>query len=631
MKDDATVGKGGDATHGVAPCRNARGGVMGARYRAFMAGGIGCCALGVAWGALAGGGRTGALYGVAAGFFLALAGVAVLWGRFVAEYLGFGGKAERVLGGYGVGLIAFHLAALGANSVGGGFFAFDAQGGCRIGGLGVAALWGVVGAVALVGVFALAKARASRDALHRRSLLVLVFCIAMAGTVGLQAVWPPGTVAALGCLAGIGFFHVFAVQEEQAERHAAALGRSLARARTEERVRSQFFSIASHDIRTPLNAILGYAELLRQGIDTPGGREEALDAIRASGTTLLQLVNDVLDLSKMDAGKLVLRPEPVRLSRLADEVFASFRMAADGKGLALVNRTAEVPAVLLDGHRVRQILFNLVGNAVKFTERGSVAVSASLGGEGLEVAVADTGCGIPRDMLEHVLDPFVQVQDPSHAADRAKGSGLGLAICRSMVKAMGGTLEVESEQGRGSVFRIRIPGVAVASEELAVPAAPEPAPAAAELPERVLVVDDSPVNRAVLAAFLKRAGVAEIDHAAEGGEALAKLDAAAREGRPCGFVFTDFWMPDTNGLEFVEKLRADARFRDLPVFAVTADTEARHDPRSRLFTGILHKPLAYGRLLEALAACAPAAETVTSGGAACSGNGAKLPDESAPA
>ena len=627
MTNDTTDVKGGGAAPTVAPCRDARGGVTGVRYRGFLAGGIGCCVLGAVWSVLARGGWTVALYGLAAVFFLALAGVAVLWGRFVAGYLGLGEKAERVLGWYGVGLIAFHLAALGANSVGGGFFAFDAQGECRIGWLGVAALWGVLGAVVMVGVFALAKARASRDALHRRSMLVLVYCIAMAGTVGLQAVWPPSPVAALGCLAGIGFFHVFAVQEEQAERHAAALGRSRARARTEERVRSQFFSIASHDIRTPLNAILGYAELLRHGIDSPEGREEALTAIRASGTTLLQLVNDVLDLSRMDAGQLTLRPEPVRLSRLADEVFASFRMAADGKGLALANRTAEVPAVMLDGHRFRQILFNLVGNAVKFTDRGSVTVSASLGGAELEVAVADTGRGIPRDMLEHVLDPFVQVQDPSHEADRAKGSGLGLAICRSMVKAMGGTLEVESEPGRGSVFRIRIPGVAVAAEEPAAPAAPEPAPAAAELPERVLVVDDSPVNRAVLAAFLKRAGVAAIDHAAEGGEALAKLDAAAREGRPCGFVFTDFWMPDTNGLEFVEKLRADARFRDLPVFAVTGDTEARHDPRSRLFTGILHKPLAYARLMEVLAARSP----VTSGAAACSGNGRTIPDESATA
>lgn len=201
-------------------------------------------------------------------------------------------------------------------------------------------------------------------------------------------------------------------------------------------------------------------------------------------------------------------------------------------------------------------------------------------------------------MLAHILDPFVQVEDSSHMADREKGSGLGLAICRSMVKAMGGELAVESTPGKGSAFRIRLPDVAAAAENPAPAAAPEPAAAPKKLPERVLVVDDSPVNHKVLAAFLKRAGVASVDHAGDGAEALAKLDAALEAGRPHDFVFSDFWMPAMNGLEFVEKLRGDARFGGLPVFAVTADTESRHDARAGLFTGILVKPLTYDKLME---------------------------------
>ena len=377
----------------------------------------------------------------------------------------------------------------------------------------------------------------------------------------------------------------------------AGLEKALARARTAEKSRSMFFSIVSHDIRTPLNAILGYSELLQNGITSKDERDEALDSIRASGTTLLQLVNDVLDLAKMDAGKMTLSPEPVLLSRLTDDVFASFRLAAADKGIKLVNMTAGLPAVLLDAHRFRQILFNLVGNAVKFTERGSVTVSASYDDESLEVAVLDTGCGIPADMLSHVLDPFVQVQDRSHSADRIAGTGLGLSICRSLVKVMGGNISVDSEIGKGTAFRIAIPGVKPA-EESATDGVGDIGDCRKSIPAHVLVVDDSQVNRLVLSAFLKKAGVSSIDHAGDGAEALARLDGGVKEGRPHDFVFSDFWMPNMNGLEFVEKLRGDDRFSGLPVFAVTGDTESRNDPRAGLFTGILLKPLTFNKLME---------------------------------
>ncbi|MBR4664962.1 MAG: response regulator, partial [Lentisphaeria bacterium] len=369
--------------------------------------------------------------------------------------------------------------------------------------------------------------------------------------------------------------------------------------------RSMFFSIVSHDIRTPLNAILGYSELLQNGVKTQSERDEALQSIRESGTTLLQLVNDVLDLAKLDSGKMSLHPEPVLLSKLTDDVFASFRLAAGGKGIELVNWTADVPKVMLDEHRFRQLLFNLIGNAVKFTESGSVTVSASYAGNKLDVAVSDTGCGIPEDMLKRIMDPFVQVQDPSHAADRAGGTGLGLSICRSLVETMGGQLLVESKVGKGSTFRIRIPDIAVCEEKKKPAAAPKPAALPVNRPEHVLIVDDSPVNRAVLAAFLKKAGITSIDQARDGGEAFAKLDSAEKSGQPHDFVLSDLWMPNMNGMELIEKLRGDSRFKDLPVFALTADTEYRRDARNYLFSGILLKPLTYDKLMDVFAAGTP--------------------------
>ena len=433
----------------------------------------------------------------------------------------------------------------------------------------------------------------------RRGYLTL--CGTVIASVAMQVAWPYAPFAVFGCIVGACFFRMLVIQEKQAAKYEADLEKALARARAAEESRNRFFSIVSHDIRTPLNAILGYSEILRHGITSKAEMDEALDSIRASGTTLLQLVNDVLDLAKMDAGKMTLNPEKVSLSMLTDDVFASFRLAAAEKGISLVDRTAGVPAVLVDAHRFRQILFNLVGNAVKFTKTGSVTVSASYADGGLELAVSDTGCGIPQDMLAHVLDPFVQVQDRSHSADRASGTGLGLSICKSMVRLMGGTLDVESELGKGSTFRIAIHGVKEAEagldEETDQAGVAESSSRC--IPKSVLVVDDSSVNRKVLEAHLRRAGVASVDFASDGAEALAKLGAALAAGSPHDFVFSDFWMPVMNGLEFVKKLRGDIRFAGLPVFAVTGDTESLDDAGASLFSGVLFKPLTYERLMNA--------------------------------
>jgi signal transduction histidine kinase len=391
-----------------------------------------------------------------------------MWSRFAINYLSFGKWATRTLMWYGYALLAFNLAALVVNPFCNCFYYFDAQGGYLTGSARDVAFVLLVVFDALIAAFSLAKAVASSDSVRRRSIMVLLSCVTMGVAIVLQVVWPLTPFTALGCLIVNCFFQVFVIQDEQAEKHAAELEKALERARAAEKARSMFFSIVSHDIRTPLNAILGYSELLQKDATSQAERDVALKSISASGTTLLQLVNDVLDLAKMDAGKMTLQPEPVLLNQLTDEVFSSFWRAADEKGIKLVNRTEDVPTVMIDGHRFRQILFNLIGNAVKFTKRGSVTVSASYAGGTLDVSVSDTGCGIAADMLTHILDPFVQVQDPTHVADRAGGTGLGLSICKRLVDAMGGELYVESELGKGSTFRARIPGVAVAACEVGV-------------------------------------------------------------------------------------------------------------------------------------------------------------------
>ena len=589
--------------------------VRGMRYRGFLYGVLAYYVTDATWGVLAGLGWTRVLYVETVLFFLSLVAFVFMWSRFAINYLSFGKWATRTLMWYGYALLAFNLAALAVNPFCNCFYYFDAQGGYLTGSARDVAFVLLVVFDVLIAAFSLAKAIASRDSVRRRSMMVLLSCVTMGVAIVLQVVWPLTPFTALGCLIVNCFFQVFVIQDEQAEKHAAELEQALERARAAEKARSLFFSIVSHDIRTPLNAILGYSELLQNDATSQADRDVALKSISASGTTLLQLVNDVLDLAKIDAGKMTLQPEPVLLNQLTDEVFSSFWRAADEKGIKLVNNTEDVPTVMIDGHRFRQVLFNLIGNAVKFTKRGSVTVSASYAGETLDVSVSDTGCGIAADMLTHILDPFVQVQDPTHAADRAGGTGLGLSICKRLVDAMGGELYVESELGKGSTFRARIPGVAVAACEVGVQSSSSredvkfhsptqnsnsnsPTPAQDFHSCHVLVVDDSPVNQKVLSAFLRKAGIASIDVAGDGAEALSKLDSSAKAGNPYDFVFSDFWMPNMNGLEFIEKLRADSRFGHLPAIAVTADTEFHKDSRFRLFNGVLLKPLTYGKLME---------------------------------
>ena len=433
-------------------------------YSRFLWGVFAYYVVDACWGVLAGLGWTHVLYVDTMLYYIAIAVSVLTWCHFAIVYLDLGKWTSRTLAGFGYALLSLYLVLLAANLFNNCLFHFDAEGHYVAGSIRLMIFYPLVALNIPMAIFALLKTLGSNGHIRRRFLVVFLFCLTMMAAVTLQIVWPLWPYYALGCLLGTCFLHVFLVEDERSEmrkaaieheqtiKHMAELEKALARARAAEKARSMFFSIVSHDIRTPLNAIIGYSELLRHGLDDKTERDEALDSICASGTTLLQLVNDVLDLAKMDAGKIILRPEPVRLDRLTDEVFKSCRLVASQKGIELVNRTAEVPTVMLDGHRFRQILFNLIGNAVKFTERGSVTVMASYSGKRLDVAVADTGCGIEADMLTRVLDPFVQALDPSHSADRAGGTGLGLSICRGLVDVMGGSFTVESEVGKGSTF-----------------------------------------------------------------------------------------------------------------------------------------------------------------------------------
>ncbi|HEX2188161.1 MAG TPA: histidine kinase N-terminal 7TM domain-containing protein [Longimicrobiaceae bacterium] len=312
------------------------------------------------------------------------------------------------------------------------------------------------------------------------------------------------------------------------------------------RTKSQFLANVSHELRTPLSGILGSCEILAEEPGTPAAMVPDLERIRASGYELLRLIDELLDLSKMEAGRIELSPEPFEVSGLVSEVAETVRPLAERQGLALHVATApDAGWVLADRVRLRQVLLNLVANAVKFTESGSVWIEgrcAGAVGEAGEASfrVRDTGIGITPEQMERLFQPFVQA-DPS-TTRRYGGTGLGLAIAERFCRLMGGHISVESEPDAGSAFTVSVPVRRIA-------AAPEPEVAGAGA--SVLVVDDDVTIRDAIARTLRVAGF----RVAVGGtgEDLLRL---VREHAPA-VVTLDAMLPDMTGAEALARLRAE--------------------------------------------------------------------------
>ncbi len=373
--------------------------------------------------------------------------------------------------------------------------------------------------------------------------------------------------------------------------------------------KSEFLTNLSHEIRTPMTAILGFADILLDDDhirSAAPSRIQDLLAIKDNGDYLLDLLDDILDLSKIETGKLVIERRSFNLPDFLAKVMALIRVRASKKGLdlALENRGPVPQTIETDPTRLRQILINLLGNAVKFTEVGGVHLTVRLlevPEPSLELVVVDTGIGMSNEVVKHLFEPFSQA-DPS-SARYFGGAGLGLSLSLRLIKMLGGEITVESQLGRGSTLRLTVPIGSLDKkpriEDLSLVATrglrPLPKKSDNKLAGRFLLAEDNPVNQVLTASILKAAG-AEVT-VVENGQSAVELVLAAESERPFDLVLMDLQMPVVDGYEATRRLREGGYKR--PILALTAHAMSEHRERSLEAgcTGHLTKPIDRDELL----------------------------------
>lgn len=377
-------------------------------------------------------------------------------------------------------------------------------------------------------------------------------------------------------------------------KHAANRANAAAAAAEDHaQAKTRFLAMMSHELRTPLNAVIGFAEFLSREDTDESKKRQYVKGILLSSNALLELINDILDLSKLEAGAMQMRSGACNVSQLLRELPAIFGYRVRKHGVKLVVDApdeSELPVVELSQQGLRQILINLVGNAAKFTDAGEIRIFVRWLGDTntLHMEISDTGRGMSEEKLARLFDPFVQdiASRMNARSGEQKGTGLGLPIVKRMVDAANGTITATSVLGEGTKFVIDIPGLTVVENIPASVRSAEKTMLLAPIPERVLVVDDMAMNRKILGIHLGNLKVKDIRYADNGVQALNVM----KEWLP-DVVMTDMWMPEMDGTQLAEAMRRDRRLAEIPVVAVTADVDVGSTYDMSLFARVIAKPV----------------------------------------
>ena len=398
----------------------------------------------------------------------------------------------------------------------------------------------------------------------------------------------------------------FVIDVSEMKKVEASLRKATAIAELANQSKSEFLANMSHEIRTPLNAILGFSELLKNKKFDSDKYDYYLDGISVAGINLLSLINDILDLSKIEAGRMLINPEPVDILELCEEVFKIFIIKITEKDLKVETKIINnIPiGLILDEIRIRQILFNIVGNAVKFTESGKISIVLSFDKENesrrdLNIAVIDTGIGIPESQVNRIFEPFMQTEGQN--ARKYGGTGLGLPISKRLLEMMNGSIEVESTLGVGTKFHICIRGVNISEKGLQ-----RSHLSGSEIidltfdNQKVIIIDDNMDNIEIISGYLKNVNL-ELYSVNDYNQTIEHC----RKIHPA-LILLNMPIPEIDGYELIHLLNNDHITKNIPIIAITSASLDSFPLTTRLYiTGFIRKPFTRQQLINEIARIIP--------------------------
>ena len=566
-------------------------------YRSFLLGVLAYYITDALWGILDAAGLTAVLFADTTVYFCAMVAAVLLWTRYVISYLDGIGSFGKVL--YYIGNIFFWcgIAVIALNLVWPVLFWFDDAGAYHAGVARYITLAVQIVMFLLTTVYTLRATAGAEGTERLRNMAIGFFGIAMMALIAAQIFYPLLPLYSIGYMLGTCLLHSFVVEGEKEENR-----RELERA---NKAKTAFLNSMSHDIRTPMNAVIGFTALARDSIDDKDRVADYLDKIDISGQHLLSLINDVLDMSRIESGRMDLEETEVDLRATISDLTAIIRQDAEDKQLRLTVDTDGIvhERIVTDRLRLEQIFLNILSNAVKFTPPGGTVEFIATerpgedGGAVFEFRVKDSGIGMSEEFREKIFDAFTREQ--TSTVSGIQGTGLGMAITKNIVDMMGGSISVESEPDKGTEFTITIPCRICEGRGSGETAGKE----ADFTGKSVLLVEDNMMNRMIAEEILKTAGFT-IDTAGDGEEAVEKMETA-----PAGsydVILMDIQMPKMDGYEAAGVIRAmeDGAKSSIPIVAVTADA-FEEDRQKAIAAGMdahLAKPYDIPKMMETLEA-----------------------------